>query len=56
MDCRQVIIRTNARNFFIGTLETNIIEILNEIHTFPFKKMHMKNLPNGGDFVSASMC
>ena len=39
---RQAIIRTNAGILLIGTLGTNISEILSEIHTFSFKKMHLK--------------
>ena len=32
---------TNAGILFIGPLETNFSEILIEIHTFSFKKMHL---------------
>ena len=39
---RQAIIRTNAGILLIGTLGTNLSEILSEIHTFSFKKMHLK--------------
>ena len=39
---RQAIIRTNAVILLIGTLRTNFSEILSEIHTFSFKKMHLK--------------
>ena len=39
---RQAIIWTNAGILSIGTLETNLSEILSEIHTFSFKKMHLK--------------
>ena len=39
---RQAIIRTNAGILLIGTLGTNFSEILGEIHTFSFKKMHLK--------------
>ena len=39
---RQAIIRTNAGILLIGTLGTNFSEILSEIHTFSFKKMHLK--------------
>ena len=39
---RQAIIRTNAGILLIRTLRTNFSEILSEIHTFSFKKMHLK--------------
>ena len=39
---RQAIIRTNDGILFIGPLGTNFNEILIEIHTFSFKKMHLK--------------
>ena len=39
---RQAIIWTNARILLIGPLGTNFSEILLDIHTFPFKKMHLK--------------
>ena len=39
---RQAIIRTNAGILLIQTLGTIFIEILSEIYTFPFKKMHLK--------------
>ena len=39
---RQAIIWTNAGLLLIGPLETNFSEILIEIHTFSFKKMHLK--------------
>ena len=38
---RQAIIWTNAAMLLIGPLETNLSEILIEIHTFSFKKMHL---------------
>ena len=38
----QVIIWTNAGILLIGPLGTNFGEILIEIHTFSFKKMHLK--------------
>ena len=41
-DRRQAIIGTNAGILLIRTLGTNFSEILSEIHTFPFKKMHLK--------------
>ena len=39
---RQVIISTNAGILLIGHLGTNFSEILIEIYTFSFKKMHLK--------------
>ena len=39
---RQVIIWTNAGILLIGPLGTNLSEILIEIQTFSFKKMHLK--------------
>ena len=39
---RQAIIRTNAGILLIGPLGRNFNEILIEIHTFSFKKMHLK--------------
>ena len=39
---RQVIIWTNAGILLIGPLRTNFSEILSEIHSFSFKKMHLK--------------
>ena len=39
---RQAIIWTNAEILLIRTLETNFSEILSAIHTFSFKKMHLK--------------
>ena len=41
---RQAIIRTNAGILLIGTLGTNLSEIVSEIHTFSRKKMHLKML------------
>ena len=41
---RQAVIRTNAGILLIGTLGTNFSEILGKIHTFSFKKMHLKNV------------
>ena len=38
----QAIIRTNAGILLIGRLGTNLSEISIEIHTFSFKKMHLK--------------
>ena len=39
---RQAIIWINAGLLLIGPLGTNFSEILIEIHTFSFKKMHFK--------------
>ena len=39
---RQAIIWTNAGILLIQTLGTNFSEILREIYTFSFKKMHLK--------------
>ena len=39
---RQAIIWTNVGILLIGPLGTNFSEMLSEIHTFPFKKMHLK--------------
>ena len=41
---RQAIIFTNAGILLIQNAGTNFREILNEIHTFSFKKMHLKIL------------
>ena len=41
---RQAIIWTSARILLIGPLGTNFNDILIEIHTFLFKKMHLKML------------
>ena len=41
-DGRQAIIWTNAGLLSIGHLGTNFSEISREIHTFSFKKMHLK--------------
>ena len=40
-DRRQAIISTNAGILLIGPLETNLREMLIEINTFSFKKMHL---------------
>ena len=40
----QAVIWTNAGVIFIGPLGTNFSEILIEIHTFSFKKMHLEML------------
>ena len=39
---RQAIISTNAGILLIGTFGTNFNEILSEMNTFSFKKMHLK--------------
>ena len=39
---RQAIIQTNAGILLIRTLGTKFNEILNETHTFSFKKMYLK--------------
>ena len=39
---RQAIIWTNAGILLIRTLETNLNEILSEIHTFPLKAVYIK--------------
>ena len=51
----QAIIWTNAGILLIGPLGTNFSEILIKIHTFSFKKMHLK-MSSGGHFFSASIC
>ena len=38
----QAIMWTNAGILLIGPLETNFSEIFTEIHTFSFKKVHLK--------------
>ena len=38
----QTIIWTNDEILLVGPLGTNLSEILIEIQTFPFKKMHLK--------------
>ena len=54
---RQAIIWTNVGMLLIGPLWTNFSEILIEIPTFSFKKMHLK-MSSGKwrPFVLASMC
>ena len=46
MACRQAIIWNNAGILLIRPLGTNFSEILIEIYTFPFKKMHL-NMSSG---------
>ena len=41
-DRRQAITWTNAEILLIQTSTTNLIEIISDIHTFPFLKMHLK--------------
>ena len=54
---RQAIIWTNDGILLNPILGTNFSEILRAIHTFSFKKMHLKyRLEKGGHLVSASMC
>ena len=54
---RQAIIWTNAGILLIGPLGTHFSEILIEICTFSFKKMHLKMLSGKWrPFVLASMC
>ena len=43
---RQAIMWTNAGILLIGPLGTNFSEILSEIRTFSFKKMHLENIVN----------
>ena len=47
-DRRQAIIWTNAGILLIQNLGTNFSEILSEIHTFSFKKMHLRMLSAKG--------
>ena len=54
---RQAIIWTNAGILLIRPLGTNFSEILKGIHTFSFKKMHLKmSSAKWRPFLSASMC
>ena len=54
---RQAIIWTNDGILLIGPLGTNFSEILIEIDTFSFKKMHLKmSSRKWRPLVSASMC
>ena len=52
---RQAIIWINVGILLIGPVGTNFSEILIEINTFPFKKMHLSS-GKWLSFVSASMC
>ena len=54
---RQAITWTNVGILLIWPIRTNFSGMLIEIHTFSFKKIHLKmSSGNGGHFVSASMC
>ena len=54
---RQAIIWTNAGILLIGPRRINFSEILSEIHSFSFKKMHLKmSSAKWRPFVLASMC
>ena len=53
---RQAIIETNAGILLIWALGTHFSEILIEINTFSFKKMHLKMSGKWRPFVSASVC
>ena len=52
---RQAIIWTNAGIFLIRTLGTNVSEILGKIHSFSFKKIHLKMLSVKGCLFSLSL-
>ena len=52
----QVIIWTNTGILLIGPLGINCSEILIEIHTFSYIRMHLKMYAKWQPFVSASMC
>ena len=51
----QAIIWTDVGILLIGPLGTNFSEILIEIYTFSFRKMHLK-MEDGGYFALVSMC
>ena len=54
---RQAIIWTNAGILLIRTLGTNVCEILSEIHTHSFKKIHLKmSSLKWRPFLSRSQC
>ena len=53
---RQAIIWTNAGILVIGPLGTNFSEILIEIITFSFKKMHLKMSSGNGGHLSRPQC
>ena len=52
---RQAIIWTNARILFIRTLGTNFSKIIIKIHSFSFKKMHLKILSAKGRLFSLGL-
>ena len=52
---RQAIIWTNAGILLIRTLGTNFSEILGEIYSFSFKKMHLKMSSAGGRLFSRGL-
>ena len=52
---RQAIIWTNAVVLLIPTLETNFSEILRKIHSFSFKKMHLKMSSANGRLLSLGL-
>ena len=54
-DRRQAIIWTNAGILLIQTLRTNFSEILGEINSFSFKKMHLKRSSAKGRLFSLSL-
>ena len=54
-DRRQAIIWTNDGILLIGTLGTNFSEILGEIHSFSFKKMHLKMSSSKGRLFSLGL-
>ena len=53
---RQAIIWTNAKVLWIGPMGINFNDILIEIYSFSFTKMHLKMSFGIDHFVSASMC
>ena len=54
-DRRQAIIWTNAGILLIRTSGTNLSEILGEIHSFSFKKMHLKTSSAKGRLFSLGL-
>ena len=55
-DRRLAIIWTNAKILLIGSLGTNFSEILAEIHTISFKKMHYKMSSRKWAILSRPQC
>ena len=56
-DWQQAVIWTNAGIWLNGPPGTKFSEILIEIHTFSFKKMHLKmSLQNDSHFILALVC